>query len=396
MLWSSAGAFAAFAPITVFDLSHRESLVGVMLGLFNVGQVAGALILGRLMDKAGRRAGLITAYGVLIAGGLMASGFVAAGSVIGLLLAGPVFGFGAAGALLGRTAVADMYPPERRGKAVGNLVMFGTIGAIGGPPLAGAFHALAQRTGLSEPLIGPWLVIPLVCLVALVLVVSLRPDPRDLAVSVRAPAAGRPPTDILRLRPGMVAVVCIGVAQAVMVTFMSIIPVVVHSHGGSEITISLIVSGHLGGMFAFSQVIGLGLDRWGRRAGLLAGVVTSAIGVVLGGFVGGTVLSAIGLFLIGVGWSAAYLGSTAVISDLAGPAERGRALGLADLVAAASAATGVLGGAFLLGASGIVVVGTVALALLSLPLLLLAPLQEAGPGRWPQAALAAARGEPTV
>jgi MFS family permease len=227
-----------------------------------------------------------------------------------------------------------------------------------------------------------------VCLVALGLVFALRPDPRDLAVMVDAPAAGRPPTEIFRLRPGLVAVVCIGVAQAVMVTFMSIIPVVVHSNGASEITISLIVSGHLGGMFAFSQVVGLALDRWGRRVGLLAGVVTSATGVVLGAFAGGTILSAIGLFLIGVGWSAAYLGSTAVISDLSGPAERGRALGLADLVAAASAATGVLGGAVLLGATGIGVVGTVGLALLSLPLLLLAPLQEAGPGRWPQALVA--------
>ena len=391
MLWSSAGAFAAFAPITVFDLSHRESLVGVMLGLFNVGQVAGALILGRLMDRAGRRAGLITAYGVLIAGGVMASAFVAADSVVGLLLVGPVFGFGAAGALLGRTAVADMYPPERRGKAVGNVVVFGTIGAIGGPPLAGGFHSLAERVGLPEPLMGPWLLIPLVCLVALGLVFLLRPDPRDLAVTMDAPAAGRPPTEIFRLRPGMVAVVCIGVAQAVMVTFMSIIPVVVHSQGAAELTVSLIVSGHLGGMFLFSQVIGLALDRWGRRVGLLAGALTTAAGVVLGGFAGGTFLPAVGLFLIGVGWCAAYLGSTAVISDLSGAAERGRALGLADLVAALSAATGVLGGAFLLGATNIGVVAVAALILLSLPLLLLAPLQEAGPGRWPQAVAAIRR-----
>lgn len=395
MLWSSAGAFAAFGPITVFDLSHRESFVGVMLGLFNVGQVGGALFLGRLMDRAGRRPGLIVAYCVLIAGGVIASASVAAGSVVGLLLVGSVFGFGAAGALLGRAAVADMYPPERRGKAVGNLVVFGTIGAIGGPPLADSFRTLAQRGGL-EPLVGPWLLIPLVCLVALALVFALRPDPRDLAVTVDAPAAGRPPTEVLRSQPGTVAVVSIGVAQAVMVTFMSIIPVVVHSHGATTLTVSLIVSGHLAGMFVFSQIIGAALDRWGRRAGLLGGALTSAVGVALGGFAGGTFLPALGLFLIGVGWCAAYLGSTAVISDLSGPAERGRALGLADLVAALSAAIGVLGGAFLLGATNIGVVAVAALAVLVLPILLLAPLREEGPGRWPQAAIPAVRQQPGV
>jgi MFS family permease len=97
-----------------------------------------------------------------------------------------------------------------------------------------------------------------------------------------------------------------------------------------------------------------------------------------------------------VGWCAAYLGSTAVISDLAGPAERGRALGLADLVAALSAATGVLGGAFLLAATSIGVVAVAALVLLSVPLLLLAPLQEASPGQWPQAAVPLAPGQPSV
>jgi MFS family permease len=397
MLWGSAGSFAAFGPISVFDLRHRESLVGVMLALYHLGVATGAVMMGRVMDRAGRRPGLAASYALLATGGLAASVSVAAGSVPGLLAVGAVFGVGAAGALLGRTAVADMYPAERRGRAVGNLVVVGTIGAIGGPPLAGGFHALARRLDLFEPLAGPWLLIPLLCLVGLVFVLRLRPDPRDLAVDDAGPSeVGRRPVEILRLRPGTVAVVSIGVAQAVMVTFMSIIPVVVHSHGAAELTVSLIVSGHLAGMFAFSQVVGMALDRWGRRVGLLAGAVTSATGVLLGGFAGGTFLPGVGLFLIGVGWCAAYLGSTAVISDLSGPAERGRALGLADLVAALSAATGVLGGAFLLGATSIGVVAVAALILLTLPLLLLAPLQEAGPGQWPQAAPAVIRRSPTV
>jgi MFS family permease len=395
MLWGSAGAFATFGPISVFDLSHREGLVGVMLGLFNLGVAVGAILAGRVMDRAGRRPGLVASYGLLVVGGVAAFVSVAARSVAGILAVGGIFGLGAAGALLGRAAVADMHPPQRRGRAVGNLVVAGTIGAVGGPLLAGLFHTLALRADLFEPLAGPWLVIPLLSLVALALVVRLRPDPRELAaVGPEASGETRPPSAILRLRPGIVAVVCIGVAQAVMVTFMSIIPVVVHRHGATELTVSLVVSGHLGGMFAFSQVVGVGLDRWGRRAGLLGGAVTLAVGVLLGGFAGGTFLPALGLFLVGVGWCAAYLGSTAVISDLSGPTERGRALGLADLVAALAEATGVLGGAFLLGATSLGVVSAVALGLLALPLALLAPLREPGPGQWPQAAAVRSGGPP--
>jgi hypothetical protein len=137
-------------------------------------------------------------------------------------------------------------------------------------------------------LAAPWLTIPVLSLIALGFVLRLRPDPRELAVDpVGTAGPGRSPAEIVRLRPGTVAVVSIGVAQAVMVTFMSIIPVVVHSHGAAALTVSLIVSGHLAGMFLFSQVIGMALDRWGRRAGLLAGALTSAAGVLLGGFAGG-------------------------------------------------------------------------------------------------------------
>jgi MFS family permease len=99
-----------------------------------------------------------------------------------------------------------------------------------------------------------------------------------------------------------------------------------------------------------------------------------------------TAVAAAGLFLIGVGWSAAYLGSTAVVSDLAGPAERAGALGLTDLIAASSAGVGVLGSAILLEVSGFSALVFVAVGLLALPVALLVPLRETTPGSWPVAA----------
>jgi MFS family permease len=151
-----------------------------------------------------------------------------------------------------------------------------------------------------------------------------------------------------------------------------VVPVVLHSHGSSELTVSLVVSIHLAGMFAFSSLVGAALDRWGRRLGLLAGIALVGTGVLLTLAEGSTVLSALGLLVIGAGWSFSYIGSTAAVSDLSGATERAGAIGLMDLVAAVAAAIGVLSGAALLRATALPVVALAALALLAIPVALLA------------------------
>jgi MFS family permease len=146
------------------------------------------------------------------------------------------------------------------------------------------------------------------------------------------------------------------------------------------------VSGHLAGMLAFSPAIGIALDRWGRRIGLMAGLVVTAVGVLLTALPTTAPVVGLGLFLVGLGWSVAYLGSTTVVSDLTQPAERAGALGLIDLVTALSSALGVLGGTALLQATSFPMLAVVALALLLAPAGLLLPLREPAPGRWAAAA----------
>jgi MFS family permease len=376
-LWGALGAWAAFGPITIFELSHRESLAAVQIGLYYVGAAAGARVAGRFMDRAGRRPGLAAGYVAVAASGGVCAAAVVTGSFPVLLAGSVVLGVGAGAALLGRAAVADMYPPDRRGRAVGTLLVAGTVGAVGGPPLAGAVHAVARNGGWADPLVAPWLLVPALGAVALGLVLAVRPDPRDLASE---PPGGpvRRPSEILRLRPGLVAAATMVAAQAVMVTFMGVVPVVLHSHGAGEVTVALVVSFHLAGMFAFSRFVGAALDRWGRRAGLLAGVAISASGALLSLATGSTLIPAAGLVLIGIGWSAAYVGSTAVISDLATLAERAGALGLVDLVASLAAAVGVLGGALVLDLAGIGALVGAAVVVLAVAVAFVASLRPVG------------------
>ncbi|HUG87209.1 MAG TPA: MFS transporter [Actinomycetota bacterium] len=382
-LWAVGGAFAAFGPLSIQSLSGREGSAPLLFSLYSLAAAAGAVLAGRLMDRLGRRPGLLGGYVLMAAAGLLA--FVAVrGGRPGLMFAsGAVLGMGAAAALLGRAAVADMYAPERRGRAVGLLVGAGTVGAVGGPLLAGAVHALAERLGMARPLAAPWLLLAGLALIGAGLVAAIRPDPRELAAD--GPRSGEPSrrlSELFRLRPAATAVVSIGVAHAVMVTFMAQLPPTIHQHGAGELTVSVVVSIHLAGMFAFSPVFGAVIDRWGRRMGLFLGAVLSASGVALGMASTATVPVGAGLLLIGMGWSAAYLGSTAVVSDLAAPHERARALGVTDLVAALSAGGGTLGGALLIGSAGLGALGVAGLALLALPIALLVPLREPAPGRW--------------
>jgi MFS family permease len=382
-LWTAIGAFAAFGPITAFELTERRSAAAVFFAIYYLAAATSARIAGRAMDRVGRRPGLAAGYVVLGLGGAVAYLGVSAGSSMWFFTASALIGLGSGAALLGRGAVADMYPAARRGRAVGILLLAGTLGAVGGAPLSGGVHSLAEGSGI-DPLAAPWLILPLASAVALLLVLMLRPDPKELAVAAgEAPGPARPAREIVLLRPGLAALVSIGIAQAVMVTFMGVIPVVLHSHHTGEVTVSAVVGLHLGGMFALSPVIGAILDRWGRRAGLLLGAAFTAVGVLVSLLDDAVPVDAVGLFLIGVGWSAAYLGSTAVLSDLTSPAERTGALGLADLVASLTAAAGVLTGGFLFESTGFAPLAWAAIALLVLPLVLVVSLRETSPGRWP-------------
>jgi len=155
---------------------------------------------------------------------------------------------------------------------------------------------------------------------------------------------------------------------------MAVYAIAVSARGVGIGVIALILSAHFSGMFGFSPVWGIFLDRVGRRQGLLAGAALIALGGVTIGLPQAA-LSALGLFLVGLGWSGTYLGATTVISDITTPAERGTALGFADLISAGGGAIGALSAGIVLDASGFSTVGASITVLLIgvIVLLLLVP-----------------------
>src|SRR4051812_42103464 len=140
-----------------------------------VGTGIGALAVTALMARHGRKAGLTWGYLVAACGAAVAAAGVAAGEMTALSAGMLLLGLGNAGAQLSRYAAADLYPPQRRGFAIGTVVWAGAIGAVGGPLLIGPSNDLAAALAWT-PLTGPYVLPALATLGAAAALTTIAPN----------------------------------------------------------------------------------------------------------------------------------------------------------------------------------------------------------------------------
>ncbi len=139
MSLGSAGFIVAATVNTIVgaDLSGNPAWAGLPAAMFTLGTAISAFLLGFAMERFGRRMGMMIGLGAGLFGTVLVA--MAIGVVsFPLFLAGMVFSGAARAALqLGRFAAAEVHPPEQRGRAISNVVIGGTVGAVLGPWLAG-------------------------------------------------------------------------------------------------------------------------------------------------------------------------------------------------------------------------------------------------------------------
>jgi MFS family permease len=208
--------------VEIADLTGHESSTGFLNAAYFLAAAGGALLVGRSMDRFGRRPGLLASYALLVLAGLGGAASVAAGSWLGLLLVAVPFGAAFGGANLARAAVADMYPPERRGRAVGYVLAAGTIGAVASPFVVAFLQELAEGRLGANPNVLPWVLVPAGAIGAAVCVVRVRPDPRDMAVGEPVEVVVRRPREVLGTPAVRMAVVAAAVGQMAMVAVMGV------------------------------------------------------------------------------------------------------------------------------------------------------------------------------
>lgn len=375
---ASAGFIASATVNSILGAKlGGDPWAGVPSAVFLVGGALAASAWGVLMDLIGRRNGI--ALGLLL--GVTGAGTVVAAanqSLLWLMFPGmAMMGFGNAAVLLGRFSAAEVNPPEKRGAAISNVVLGGTVGAIFGPLLVGPMGELSLRFGMDE-LAGAYMAsLILFGVASIIIFLGLRPDPRDVGKQVAAlypdsapEGAARPISVILREPAALTAVTAMVLGQVVMVAIMVITSLHMKGHNHPLSEISTVISAHTFGMYAFSVVSGRLADKWGRGPVILAGAATLLLACLAAPLSPDVLPLAVSLFLLGLGWNFCFVGGSTLLADQLSPAERARTQGVNDLLVGLASATGSLGSGLVFAATSYAVITLLAGMLSLIPLVM--------------------------
>lgn len=377
LAWVSIAMIAAPGPAAWVALSGDDGDAGLFFAVFSLSSAAGAALGGRAIDRFGRRRALAGAH-VLTAAGFAGAGLsYVSGALLPFAVSTAALALGVGASFLTRVVAAGLFPPAGRARAVAVIQVSATFGAILGPLLLVLSDPLASALGRSADGFVWFLAPPLY--LACAALVALAPD---------APADTTPPTgaphDATRTprRPFAAGVVTLVCAQGAMVAVMGVAGAALHAADHSTTTTGLVMVAHFLGMFALSLVVGRVAHTAGRRPTILGGSALLAAGGAIVAVVHGPWGLAGGLFLIGLGWSFAYIGGTVLLTDVVPAARRASVIGMVDLATALGAAAASFGGGWWYGRAGLEGLGRVAIAVVLVPVAFAMALRERSPGHY--------------
>ncbi|MFD6141731.1 MFS transporter [Promicromonospora sp. NPDC060271] len=356
-----------------------ESLGGTsMAGLAQaVGVLAAAVAsipLATLAQVRGRRWALSLGYALSTVGALLIVTAAVVGQLVVLLVGLTLYGVANATNLQSRYAAADNVGSGTRARTMSVVLWSTTVGSVVGPNLAAPGAVVGSGFGVPA-LGGPYLFSVVAYLLAGLVLAALYRDPVGNAVGNAVAAAttaattaagrlGKRADSAGRAEPrrtgaftalrwawahprARFAVVTTAVAHGVMIMVMVMTPVHMQHGGMSLQLVGIVISLHVLGMFAFSPVFGWLSDRFGPLRVAVGGLVLQGAAVVLGflaaamvadaeagagGHAGGhgghgaaapvldtEVLTAVALVLLGLGWSACLIASSAVLASVVEP-----------------------------------------------------------------------------
>ncbi|MEO7006206.1 MAG: MFS transporter [Terrimesophilobacter sp.] len=339
------GATVSIGALLASDVSGSPAWSGMAATMSTLGAALLAVPLARAAAARGRRVAL--AGGALLGafGATFATGAAAIGSFPLLLVALALAGASSATNLQARFAATDLAPPARRARDLSIVVWSTTAGAVLGPNLIDPGEAIGSLIGLPT-LTGPFVFTVAAQLAAMaVYFVGLRPDPLLTAIGHAPAPTGVPPQKgLATLRVNSLArysVVAVALSHTTMVAMMAMTPVHLYGHGATLAIVGFTISLHIAGMYALSPVFGTLADRFGRLPVILAGqgLLFAALVVAwLGSESDGLV--ALSLILLGLGWSAATIAASTLVTESVPVDDRPGVQGISDLLMNATAAVG--------------------------------------------------------
>jgi MFS family permease len=374
---SSAGFIAAFTvnALVGVDLTGQRAMAGVPGGLYVAGQACGAMVWGLSMERIGRRKSIALGQLLGAMGSVIAVTAVVIRSYPFFLFGLALVGMARSAVDLGRFVAAEVHLPEKRGRAISNVVLGSTVGAIFGPLMVGPMGQMAARAAYPE-LSGAYMAGAAVLVAAALLIFGgLRPEPRDIGRELARSHPGlipqqapRPLSEIMS-RPGViVAMVTMAFAQMVMVVPMSITSVHMKDHQHALAAVSLVISAHTLGMYAFSVISGRMTDRWGRGRVILLGSTVLILSCLTAAPSINLLPLTVALFLLGLGWNFAYVAGSTLLADQLSPGERAKTQGFNDLLLNLCSGASQIGSGMVYAVGGYGIMALTAAAMAVVPL----------------------------
>ncbi|MCX6430334.1 MAG: MFS transporter [Actinobacteria bacterium] len=337
----TAGTVAA-GSLLVSSISHSETLAGLAQTTAVLGAAAMAIPLSRLTRKGGRRLALSVGYLTGVVGAIAAIVGGTQHELFFMLMGTFLVGAASAAGYQARFAAVDLASESTRSRKLSIVVWGSTVGAVAGPNLMEPAGKIAHYFGLPR-LVGPYLLAGISLLLATgVIVTFLKPDPFLTAISdrdkdlVAHEHLGTLATiRAIRKRPrALFAISSIAIGHLVMVSVMVMTPVHMAHVDVTLTIIGLVISVHVAGMYALSPLVGYLSDRYGRIKTIQLGVMILLAATLVAGFSPGSDAPrlAIGLFLLGLGWSCTLIAGSTLLSESVEEDLRTSAQGASDLI----------------------------------------------------------------
>ena len=343
------GSVLSIGSLLAKDLSGSEAWAGSAATFSTLGSAIWAIPLARLAYGRGRRVSLATGAGFAITGAIAVINAAGLRSFPLLLIGIFLLGAGSATSLQARFAATDIPSAGKTGRSIGLVVWATTVGAVTGPNLFGPGEELGRALGLA-PLAGPFLfTVAAQTLSTLIFWFGLKPDPLKYAQQLQKDArqgkhkiSFKSAVETLKAYPvARFAVMAIALSHMVMVSVMAMTPVHLEHMGYDIVVVGFTISLHIAGMYALSPLMGYLADKFGKLQTIFLGQVLFVAALLFAGLGhADRLMVTIGLTLLGLGWSAATVAGSALLSATLPADEKTNVQGLSDSVMNLSGAFG--------------------------------------------------------
>lgn len=343
------GSVLSIGSLLAKDLSGSEAWAGSAATFSTLGSAIWAIPLARLAYARGRRVSLALGAGFAIAGAITVINAAGFRSFPLLLLGIFLLGAGSATSLQARFAATDIPSAGKTGRSIGLVVWATTVGAVTGPNLFGPGEELGKALGLA-PLAGPFLfTVAAQTFSTLIFWFGLKPDPLKYAQQIQTDAGKgkhkisfKSAVQTLKAYPvARFAVLSIALSHMVMVSVMAMTPVHLQHMGHDVVIIGFTISLHIAGMYALSPLMGYLADKIGKIQTIFLGQTLFVAALLFAGIGhADRLMVTIGLTLLGLGWSAATVAGSALLSATLPANEKTNVQGLSDSLMNLSGAFG--------------------------------------------------------